>query len=167
MLTRMLKKNRNGRDRLKEIHDFEAKPCSCLSAKLLPREPRAQHVSGVGLWGLQRRRVMYHTQMRLARSFRVAVHCMISKSFEVIHTPWCNMQIQSLPTIRICNRDREAPRGIIKSNTRSGSPSRLCSMSTSTIRPKALIPLYIYPLNDDTWRPLYQVYVSRHYLTSE
>jgi hypothetical protein len=45
MLTRMLKKNRNGRDRLKEIHDFEAKPRSCPSAKLFESFGSFPHAS--------------------------------------------------------------------------------------------------------------------------
>lgn len=55
MLTRMLRKNRNGRDRLKEIHDFKAKPCSCLSAKLFESLGSFPHAnlerSPLAVWG--------------------------------------------------------------------------------------------------------------------
>lgn len=35
------------------------------------------------------------------------------------------------------------------------------SATPSNAKPKAtvLVPLYIYPLDDDTWKPLYEAYV--------
>jgi hypothetical protein len=95
------------------------------------------------------------------------VHCTISKSLEVISTSGCNLQTQLLSIIKICHLDRGVAPRISKVHSRSQFPSRLCSMTASTLRPKALIPLYIYPLNNDTWTPLLDVYASRHSFTSE
>jgi hypothetical protein len=35
------------------------------------------------------------------------------------------------------------------------------AIAPSDMRPKAtvLVPLYVYPLDDETWRPLYEAYV--------